>query len=390
MTLRLCWVVLRKELVDGLRDRRALLSALVFPLLGPALIALMMTVIAEDKNTQDLLEIPLEGAEFAPSLAEFLTGAGAVLVAPPEDPEAGVKSGDVPLVMVVPPDFLDGIRAGKPASVEMIVDRSRNASLADIQRAEHLLEAWGSQTAVLRLLARGIDPSLVQPLQVDMVDLATPEQRAANLLEMVVMFIIMSAFVGCMYLAMDATAGERERRSLEPLLTLPVPRWALVGGKFIAATAYGLLAAVLTTATVVIAMNNVPLELLGVRVQLTPSTVMRLLLVSLPLAPLAAAMQLAISSAATSIKEAQTWLSMTLFLPMVPGMVLSIRPMNPEPWMAAVPVLGQQILSSAALRGEALPPLELALANMSIIALTAFMLVGLVALFGHERILRRR
>ena len=89
------------------------------------------------------------------------------------------------------------------------------------------------------------------------------------------MFIITSAFVGCMYLAMDATAGERERKSLEPLLTLPVPRWALVGGKFIAATNFALLAALLTTASVVVTMNNVPLELLGVRVQLTAPTIVR-------------------------------------------------------------------------------------------------------------------
>jgi sodium transport system permease protein len=390
MSLRLGWVVLRKELIDGLRDRRALLSALVFPLLGPALIAMMMNVIAEDEDTRGPLEIPVVGAEHAPSLTDFLESGGAVVVDPPDDPEEAVRSGDLPLVVVVPDDFVEDMRAGRPASVELIVDKSRNASRADVSRADRLLEAWGSQTAVLRLLARGIDPTLVQPLSIDEVDLATPEQRAANLLEMVVMFIIMSAFVGCMYLAMDATAGERERKSLEPLLTLPVPRWALVGGKFIAATAYGLLAALLTTGTVVIAMNNVPLELLGVRVQLTPPTVLRLLLVTLPLAPLAAALQLAISSAATSIKEAQTWLSMTLFLPMVPGMIMSIRPMNPEPWMALVPVLGQQVLSGAALRGEPLPPLELGLASVSIATLTVLTLGVLVVLFGNERILRRR
>jgi sodium transport system permease protein len=390
MSLRLGWVVLRKELIDGLRDRRALLSALVFPLLGPALIAMMMNVIAEDEDTRGPLEIPVAGAQYAPSLMDFLESGGAQIVDPPDDPEEAVREGDVPLVVVVPEDFVEDMRAGRPASIELIVDKSRNATRADVSRADRLLQAWGSQTAVLRLLARGVDPTLVQPLTIDEVDLATPEQRAANLLEMVVMFIIMSAFVGCMYLAMDATAGERERKSLEPLLTLPVPRWALVGGKFIAATAYGLLAALLTTGTVVVAMNNVPLELLGVRVQLTPPTVLRLLLVTLPLAPLAAALQLAISSAATSIKEAQTWLSMTLFLPMIPGMIMSIRPMNPEPWMALVPVLGQQVLSSAALRGEPLPPLELALAGGSIATLTALTLGVLVVLFGNERILRRR
>jgi sodium transport system permease protein len=390
MSLRLGWVVLRKELVDGVRDRRALLSALIFPLLGPALIAMMMNVIAEEQDTRAPLEIPVAGAAHAPSLLDFLESGGAVIVDPPDDPEKAVRDGDVPLVVVVPESFTDDIRAGRPAVVDLIVDNSRKASRTDISRADRLLQAWGSQTAVLRLLARGIDPTLVQPLTVDEVDLATPEQRAANLLEMVVMFIIMSAFVGCMYLAMDATAGERERKSLEPLLTLPVPRWALVGGKFIAATAYGLLAALLTTGTVVIAMNNIPLELLGVRVQLTAQTVLRLLLVTLPLAPLAAALQLAIASAAVSIKEAQTWLSMTLFLPMIPGMVMSIRPMNPEPWMALVPVLGQQVLSSAALRGEPLPPLEFALASGSILVLTSLTLGAIVMLFGNERILRRR
>lgn len=390
MSLRLGWVVLRKELVDGLRDRRALLSALVFPLLGPALIAMMMNVVATDEDTRGPLEIPVVGAEHAPSLVGFLQSGGAAIVPPPGDPRAAVSAGEVPLVVVIPEGFIEDMRAGRPASVELIVDTSRKAKRADVARTDRLLQAWGSQIAVLRLLARGIDPTLVQPLGIDEVDLATPEQRAANLLEMVVMFIIMSAFVGCMYLAMDATAGERERKSLEPLLTLPVPRWALVGGKFVAATAYGLLAALLTTGTVVIAMNNVPLELLGVRVQLTPPTVMRLLLVTLPLAPLAAALQLAISSAATSIKEAQTWLSMTLFLPMIPGMIMSIRPMNPEPWMAAVPVLGQQVLSSAALRGEALPGLELGLSTVSIGALTVLTLGALIVLFGNERILRRR
>ena len=390
MNLRLAWVVLHKELLDGLRDRRALVSALVFPLLGPALIALMMGVIAQDEDTRGSLEMTLVGAEHAPSLVGFLESGGATIIPPPDDPDAAVRSGDLPFVVVVPDDFVDDMRSARPAQVEMVVDRSRKSHRADISRAERLLEAWGSQTAVLRLIARGIDPALVQPLQVEEVDLATPEQRAANLLEMVVMFIITSAFVGCMYLAMDATAGERERKSLEPLLTLPVPRWALVGGKFIAATTYGLLAALLTTATVVVTMNNVPLELLGVRVQLTAPTIVRLLLVTLPLAPLAAALQLLISSAATSIKEAQTWLSMTLFIPMIPGLIMSIRPVNPEPWMAAVPVLGQQVLSGAALRGEPLPAVDLALSIGSLTVLTVLTMGMLIRVFGDERVLRRR
>ncbi len=387
MSVRSSWIVLRKELVDGLRDRRALLSALVFPLFGPMLIAVMMGVIAEDEDTRGPLEIPVQGAEHAASLVAFLEAGGADVVDPPADAEAAVAQGDVPLVVIVDEGFMDDFRAGRPATVELVVDKSRNASRSDVGRARMLLEAWSSQTAVLRLLARGVDPSLVQPLTIDEVDLATPEQRAANLLEMVVMFIILSAFVGCMYLAMDTTAGERERKSMEPLLSLPVPRWALVMGKFLAATSFGLLAALLTTGIVGVAMNAVPLELLGVRVQLTPLTVLSLLAVSLPLAPLAAALQLAVASFAASIKEAQTWLSITLFLPMVPGMVMSVRPVNPQTWMAAVPVLGQQVLSGRVLRGEALPPAEIALSVGVTLALAAGLLGALTVLFRQERIL---
>jgi sodium transport system permease protein len=387
VSVRSSWIVLRKELVDGLRDRRALLSALVFPLFGPVLIAVMMGVIAEDEDTRGPLEIPVQGAEHAASLVAFLEAGGADVVDPPADPEAAVAQGDVPLVVIVDEGFMDDFRAGRPATVELVVDKSRNASRSDVGRARMLLEAWSSQTAVLRLLARGVDPSLVQPLTIDEVDLATPEQRAANLLEMVVMFIILSAFVGCMYLAMDTTAGERERKSMEPLLSLPVPRWALVMGKFLAATSFGLLAALLTTGIVGVAMNAVPLELLGVRVQLTPLTVLSLLAVSLPLAPLAAALQLAVASFAASIKEAQTWLSITLFLPMVPGMVMSVRPVNPQTWMAAVPVLGQQVLSGRVLRGEALPPAEIALSVGVTLALAAGLLGALTVLFRQERIL---
>ena len=106
---------------------------------------------------------------------------------------------------------------------------------------------------------------------------------------------------------------------------------------------------------------------------------------TLPLAPLAAALQLLISSAATSIKEAQTWLSMTLFIPMIPGLIMSIRPVNPEPWMAAVPVLGQQVLSGAALRGEPLPAVDLALSIGSLTVLTVLTMGMLIRVFGDER-----
>ena len=381
--------VARKELVDGFRDRRALLSALLFPLMSPILVALMFTAIARDHATPPTLEIPVAGVEHAPGLVQFLETAGAEVVEAPQDPEEAVGLGEVPLVVAIDATYSERFREGRPAKVRMWVDSSRNANRAAVRRATRLLEAYSSQTALQRLVLRGVDPQLLQPIDLAELDAAGPQQRAANLLEMLVMMAVMAAFLGSMYLAMDSTAGERERRSLEPLLSLPVPRSALVVGKFIAAVTYGTLGVVLATATMVVAMNYTPLELLGVRVVLTAPAALTLLGVLLPLVPVAAALQLLVASGATSFKEAQTWLSMTLFLPMMPGMIMTVRPVNPQSWMAAVPGLAQQVLSGKVLRGEGLQVLDIALVCGASSVITLAALVAMTILYDKERVLRQ-
>ena len=386
---RIVRIVARKELVDGIRDRRALASALAFPLLSPVLVAFMFTAIARDHATPPVLELPVSGAEHAPGLVTFLETAGAAVVDPPTDPEQAVVLGEVPLVLVVEEGYAEHFRAGRPARISMWVDSSRNANRAAVGRAKRLLDAYSSQTALQRLVLRGVDPQLLQPVELAELDAAGPQQRAANLLEMLVMMAVMAAFLGSMYLAMDSTAGERERRSLEPLLSLPVPRSALVVGKFLAALAFGTLGVVLATTTMVVAMDLTPLELLGVRVVLTAPAALALLGVLLPLVPVAAALQLFVASYATSFKEAQTWLSMTLFVPMMPGMIMTVRPVNPQDWMAAVPGLAQQVLSGKVLRGDGLTSADIALAVGSSLVITVGTLVALAALYERERILKR-
>jgi len=386
---RIVRIVAKKELVDGFRDRRALASALAFPLLSPVLVALMFTAIAQDHATPPVLEIPVAGAEHAPGLVSFLETAGAEVVDPPADPETAVAMGDVPLVLVVDTDYTERFREGRPARVAMWVDSSRNANRSAVKRATYLVEAYSSQTALQRLVLRGVDPQLLSPVELAEQDAAGPQQRAANLLEMLVMMAVMAAFLGSMYLAMDSTAGERERRSLEPLLSLPIPRSALVVGKFLAALTFGTLGVILATTTMVVAMDLTPLELLGVRVVLTAPAAFALLGVLLPLVPVAAALQLLVASGATSFKEAQTWLSMTLFVPMMPGMIMTVRPVNPQTWMAAVPGLSQQVLSGKVLRGDGLTAVDVGLAVGSSAALTVLALVALSALFERERILKR-
>lgn len=383
------WVVLLKELTDGLRDRRALASALLMPLLGPLLVGVMLTRLAQDEDTRGPLVLPVEGAEHAPALVAFLRAAGAEVVAPPADPEAAVRSGERAVVLRVEPEYGEAWSTGRPAPVTLVVDGSQQAARTDVERARALLAAYAGQVGTLRLLARGVDPALAQPLAVDERDLATPETRAASILEMAVMFVVMAAFVCSLYLAIDTTAGERERRSLEPLLLNPAPRWALASGKFLAAVAFGVVGTALSLAFVMAVLRRVPLELLGVRATLDLPAALALFVVAVPLAPLAAGLQLCVAAFARSFKEAQTWLGVTLFLPMLPGLVLTLAPARPGSALIAVPILGQQLLAGRVLRGEGLDPVALAACTATTLLVALAGLAGLTALLHREEALLR-
>ena len=345
-------VVFRKEVFDGIRDRRALSSAMLFPLLGPIMISVMLSVISSEKELKGGIELPISGEEYAPNFVQFLRDHGVSLEAAPEDATEAVRTGEVALVLQISEDYPEAFQVSRPAKIELILDQSKRSTQVTAMRLERILDAYNQQIATLRLLARGVDPSVVQPVGLHKIDLATPQTKASNILEMIGMFLIMSAF-GCnMYLAIDATAGERERGSLEPLLIQPISRWELVLGKWLATVVFGLFGGLVTLICLVVAMHRLPLENLGLRLVLGFSESAQLFLVAAPLVLLAGAAQLTLASFAKSFKEAQTYLSITLMLPMLPGLFFSMKPMEPALWMAAVPALGQQVMTSTVLRGE--------------------------------------
>jgi len=173
-TWRPARVVLRKELTDGFRDRRTLLMALFFPLLGPLTLAGALHFASQtmQKVAREGITLPVAGREHAPNLVAFL-GAEARIVPAPADPEAAVRAGVYDAILVIPPEFGARLREGKPAPVRLVVDESRQQSLSVVQAVRGLLAAWGHQTAAQRLVARGLHPAVVEPLAVETIDLAT-------------------------------------------------------------------------------------------------------------------------------------------------------------------------------------------------------------------------
>ena len=184
-------VVLRKEVVDNLRDRRSLAAALLYPFLGPVMILLLVFAIGKvSEEAGGSLELPVQGREHAPNLLRFLEQNDVVVLEPPANPEAAVREGDEDVVLLIPEGFGEAFRSGEPASVQLVADESRTAALASIRRAEAILDAYSTQIGRLRLQARGVDPRITRALDIDILDLSTPQSQAARILNMAPYLII--------------------------------------------------------------------------------------------------------------------------------------------------------------------------------------------------------
>lgn len=379
-----------KETLDAVRDRRSLTSALSFALFGPLVLGMALATLAKKSGDDGPLKVTVAGAEHAPSLIYFLEQNRVEIAPPPADIQAAVRRGDLKLALVIPPDYGKDFRASRPARVDLVHDASRMGSGTLVRRVERLLNRYNGQVAGLRLAARGVSPGTVQPVRLSRIDLSSAASRAALALGSFPIFLLMAAFIGGMNVAIDTTAGERERGSLEGLLVHAVPRIDLVVGKWMACVVFNLLAVVLTLLFSFLVLRWDRLQRMDLPVAMSVEDALRFLMLLLPLALLVPALQMLIALFARSFKEAQTQLSLLMFLPMIPGMMLSFQSFEPRPWMRVVPILGEQIVMGDLLSGKAIDPATLALTAATTLALTVVCIVATARMLQHERIVLGR
>ena len=348
-----------KELLELSRDRRTLMLALVMgPLLAPALFVGLLTL--AESRAKDQMEKPLSiamvGAEHAPNLVAWLAGQGIQRKDFKGDPDAAIRSQDEDVYLKIDADYAKQWREGEPALVEIVHDSTRQDAEVPVRRVENALTRYGQQVGALRLLARGISPAVASPLAVSHKDLSTPESRKGIAMAMLPYLLILSAFLGGAYLIIDATAGERERQSLEPLLATPAPRGAVVSGKIAAACSVGLLSLLLTLLAFKLGASIAP----GIARQLDMGmlSIAKMLAVLLPMLFIGTSLLTYIAAGAKSVKEAQSYMTFLMLMPMIPTIVLMVSPVKNQLWMFAVPFLAQNQMLLKVVRSEAVPPME--------------------------------
>ncbi|MEP7314682.1 MAG: ABC transporter permease [Pseudomonadota bacterium] len=387
--MRTIFVVFAKEFFENLRDRRTVLAALVFgPLFGPLMFGALLkfTIERNGRDFSETVTVAVVHAQTAPNLVAFLVSRGLVIENLDVDDEAArttVRDRKARMVLSIPPEYPERLAAGAPAPLQLYIDASNNDNQRYVGRLRALLAEYTRGLASQRLILRGVDPLLLAPVALQDIDVSTPASRSVLVIGMLSFFLILALMSGGMYLAIDTTAGERERGTLEPLLTTAVARESLLYGKLLATGAYMLLSLVLTAGAFFIVLSRVGLEELGMSANLGPRTALAVVGVTAPLIPAAAALLTIVAAFTRSAREAQAWISIVQLVPTLPLVFAGMLNLAATNALMAVPSLSQHFLITRLLRAESLSLQQLA------ISIGATLAVGTVLVLAAGRLYRR-
>lgn len=385
--------VFRKEFRENLRDRRTLISALIFgPLFGPLLFGATLSTSIEHGTAEadKTLTLTVSHAERAPNLVAYLEQYRVkVEQVTLDDAEAraAVKEHRKSSVLLVAGDFGTRLSASEPAPLLLYLDSSYAANDRTVSRVRSLLSQYSGLLSRMRILARGIDPLVLSPVVLRDIDVATPASRSVLALGTLSYLILLTMLMGGIYLAIDATAGERERGSLEPLLTVPVRRDHLIYGKMLATCAYMLLSLSLTVTAFAIVLQFAGLERFGMSVNFGAGVALRIVVFCAPLVPLGAALMTIVAAFTRSYREAQTYLGLVLLVPTLPLVFAGVLGLRPTVPLMMVPSLSQHFLITSLLRDESLPGSYVALSVGVTLAIATVLVLIAGRLYQREALL---
>jgi len=386
------WIVFRKELVDAMRDRRTWMVVLFSSMLaGPISLLLLSKFVASVEENVARREVFLAGATAAPTLANFIQRAGGTVKEAPADYRELVRSGELQnAVVVVPPDFEARLARGESVGLDVVFDDTSSRSQGPVRVTLGMLRAFSRELGSQRLIARGVGLQVLSPVDVEEVNLAAGKSRGAQLLFLVPWLALLGAVVGAISVAIDVTAGERERGSLEPLLMNPVSTPAIVIGKWAVVAACSAAVVVLTLVGFRSAMAFIRSENLSALMQFGAAESALFLVMLLPFAAMIAAVNMFAATYGRSHKEAQTYASyltmLVNFAPVIP-LFLSVRD---AAWQLFVPAMAQQVVMMRALRGETVGAADILVPAAVAIGITVLALIAQARLLRNERIVFSR
>lgn len=327
------FTILKKELIDSIRDRRTLFTAVLMPVfLMPAI--LIGTLKFQEYQLKQTEQTPalvaIDNQDYAPTLVSFITSEDTIELKDATNYEEAIEAGDINAYLFVPEDFETAFQNERPSTVRVIVKTSNIDSSTALTKVMTALELFNAQVGATRLEARDVNPEILTPVVPQQVDIATAEERGGFFIGFLLpMFIVLFAIVGGMYIAIDVSAGEKERKTLEALLLTPASRLKIVMGKFLAVAATASTTIVLSLFSLYFAFKSFPPNFGSGNefiINLTPASIGIMLGIGVILAIMFSGLLLSVAIFAKSYKEAQNYITPFYLVAVLPVAILGQLP----------------------------------------------------------------
>ncbi|OGC96071.1 MAG: hypothetical protein A2W25_08535 [candidate division Zixibacteria bacterium RBG_16_53_22] len=392
--LRNIKLVYRKEILDIIRDRRTVISMivipiLIFPLITVGLPTLMMSMMTKTKG--ELQKVAIVNGAAAPGLEEAIESSGKLQIVNTDSVESAILDEEIDAAIVFPSDLQARLDVFDTISVPILFDETENKSEFAMQKLRNVVTDYRKGIIESRLAVRGLQTNLAEPFQVEIRNVASKEKMGSFMVSMFLPYIILIlSLTGAMYTAMDLTAGEKERGTMETILVSPIPRWQLATGKFLTIFTTSVIATMLAivsmTATVAYSVSSGGALSDDIALKITPAAVAVIVLMMIPTASLFSAILMSISLAAKTYKEAQSYTSPFMMVVILPSMVSIIPGIELNLILSVIPFVNISLCLKEAILGN-FSPLHIAIIFASTAVYAAIAIFVAHRLFERESVL---
>ena len=373
-----------KEFKEAFRDRRALMVAMSMALLMPVMIMVMLKVAIKEAVDNPAVYVKYTGEQHAPKLIKALQDENILSFADvPEDEERNWNERNIALS--IPDTFVADMAAGKPIELTLRADYNEKSLSSPIRRIKDIIREHSLTIGYKRLLVRGVDIKLLQPIKLLEQDTSLPSSNAVMISLILGVYLMMAAFMSGLPVAIDSSAGERERNVLEMLLCQPVSTLKIVLAKLSCASSIAIISIILMLVLTSVAMNFVDLTKIGATFSIDASTFAILLLLLVPICFLAASLQLLFAFQAKSFKEAQSTVTMLIMAPSFIPFALMMMDDKPA-WVEWLPISGQSLLMEDVFKGLPIDWSALLFTSVATIVLTVALVLILAKRLTSEKV----
>jgi sodium transport system permease protein len=363
MNLSAISVVYRKELTEWLRDRRTLISTVLVPLLAFPILMVGITALATvmiGNAEKEIPKIMILGGDDSPQLLECLHKLDKLEIVPYADNwKDQISNKDIRAAVEIPTGFQTALADGTAQTVNIYFYQGELKSSFGADHLQKAIEEYRDSVVKDRLAAKNLPASVLKPFEIKQENVAPPEKvSGANIGGFIGYAVILLCLTGAMYPAIDLTAGEKERGTIETILSSPISRFDLVLGKFLLVFSASLVSAILSVTSMGLSfavlghshlMKSSGEQSLNLNLGLT--SVVAVFFMALPLAVLFSAVLMTIALFAKTYKEAQSYLTPLTFLVVIPAVASVMPGVELTPKLALIPVLNTSLVCKEIITG---------------------------------------